>query len=56
MASQPVVETREQAQHFRKGPSMYQHGCLSPWDEPIKSKQRDYAEWNYGRFKPPKGK
>ena len=46
----PFIETLEQAQHFRKGPSVFQ-GCLSPWTEPIKSAQRDYAEWNYGRFK-----
>ena len=52
----PFIETRAQAQHFRKGPSVYKEGCLSPWDEPIKSRQRDYAEWNYGRFKPAKGK
>jgi hydroxymethylglutaryl-CoA lyase len=47
----PFIETLEQAQHFGKGPSVYQ-GCMSPWTEPIKSAQRDYAEWTYGRFKP----
>ena len=51
----PFIETLEQAQHFRKGPSVYQ-GCLSPWKEPIKSAQRDYAEWSYARFKTLKGK
>lgn len=45
----PFVETLEQAQHFRKGPSVYE-GCLSPWKEPVKSAQRDYAEWSYARF------
>ncbi|MFQ6077012.1 MAG: hypothetical protein ACE5Z5_12940 [Candidatus Bathyarchaeia archaeon] len=48
----PFIETLEQARHFRKGPSVYE-GCLSPWKEPIKSVQRDYAEWKYRRFKPP---
>jgi hydroxymethylglutaryl-CoA lyase len=51
----PFIETLDQAQHFRKGSSVYQ-GCLSPWKEPIESAQRNYAEWNYARFKPPAGK
>ncbi len=46
----PFIETLSQAQHFRKGASAYQ-GSMSPWTEPIKSAQRDYAEWNYDRFK-----
>ncbi|PEG42830.1 citramalate synthase [Mycolicibacterium agri] len=36
----PFVETLEQAQHFRVGPSAYQ-GALSPWKEPIVSPARD---------------
>ncbi len=51
----PFIETLEQAQHFRRGSSVY-HGCMSPWKEPIESTQRDYAEWNYARFKLPTGK
>lgn len=47
----PFIETLEQAQHFRRGPSVYA-GCLSPWTEPVRSVQREYAEWKYGRFKP----
>jgi hydroxymethylglutaryl-CoA lyase len=46
----PFIETLEEASHFRKGPSVYE-GCIYPWKEPIKSKQRDYSEWKYGRFK-----
>jgi hydroxymethylglutaryl-CoA lyase len=35
----PFVETLEQAQHFRVGPSAYE-GALSPWKEPISSPAR----------------
>jgi hydroxymethylglutaryl-CoA lyase len=36
----PLVETEEQAQHFRLGPSTYA-GCPSPWRQPITSPARD---------------
>lgn len=36
----PFIETLEQAQHFRLGPSVYQ-GALSPWKEPIRSPMRE---------------
>lgn len=39
----PLVETEEQAQHFRLGPSTYA-GCPSPWRSPITSTARDDAE------------
>ncbi len=35
----PFIETLDQAQHFRTGPSAYE-GALSPWKEPIKSPAR----------------
>lgn len=35
----PFIETLEQAQHFRLGPSVYE-GALSPWRESIHSWQR----------------
>lgn len=35
----PFIETEEQAQHFRVGPSAYQ-GARSPWARPIESPQR----------------
>lgn len=35
----PFVETLDQAQHFRLGPSAYE-GALSPWKEPITSPAR----------------
>lgn len=35
----PFIETEEQAQHFRLGPSAYQ-GALSPWTHPIESPSR----------------
>lgn len=36
----PFVETLEEAQHFRLGPSAYE-GALSPWKAPITSPDRD---------------
>ncbi|GAA2741574.1 hydroxymethylglutaryl-CoA lyase [Terrabacter aerolatus] len=36
----PLVETEEQAQHFRLGPATYA-GCPSPWRQPIASLARD---------------
>lgn len=39
----PFVETFEQAQHFRRGPSVYE-GALSPWREPVTSPARDEYE------------
>lgn len=39
----PFIETFEQAQHFRLGPSVYQ-GALSPWREPVRSAARDEYE------------
>lgn len=36
----PFIETLEQAQHFRLGPSAYQ-GAMSPWKEPIVSPMRE---------------
>jgi hydroxymethylglutaryl-CoA lyase len=35
----PLVETIEQAQHFRSGPGVYA-GCPSPWRAPIQSAAR----------------
>jgi hydroxymethylglutaryl-CoA lyase len=35
----PFIETLEQAQHFRLGPSTYV-GAMSPWKEPIRSPYR----------------
>jgi hydroxymethylglutaryl-CoA lyase len=35
----PFIETLEQAQHFRLGPSAYR-GAMSPWKEPIVSRMR----------------
>ncbi|MDQ1105702.1 citramalate synthase [Nocardioides zeae] len=35
----PFVETEEQAQHFRLGPTVYE-GALSPWKSPITSPMR----------------
>ena len=35
----PFIETEEQAQHFRLGPSAYV-GALSPWAQPIESPNR----------------
>lgn len=46
----PFISTLEEASHFRNGPSVYS-GCFSPWREEIRSPMRDYAEWNYSRFK-----
>lgn len=39
----PLVETEEQAQHFRLGPQTYA-GCPSPWKSPITSAARDEVE------------
>lgn len=39
----PFVETFEEAQHFRLGPSVYE-GALSPWREPVRSAARDEYE------------
>lgn len=36
----PFIETFEEAQHFRLGPSVYE-GALSPWREPVSSPARD---------------
>ena len=36
----PFIETFEEAQHFRLGPSVYQ-GALSPWREPVQSPARN---------------
>jgi len=36
----PFIETLEQAQHFRVGPSAWE-GAPSPWKEPIRSPARD---------------
>jgi hydroxymethylglutaryl-CoA lyase len=46
----PFIMTLEEASHFRNGPSVYA-GSSSPWQESIKSVQRDYAEWKYSRYK-----
>ena len=35
----PFIETLDEAKHFIKGPSVYQHQ-MSPWKEPIRSWQR----------------
>lgn len=39
----PFIETPEQAQHFRLGPTTYV-GALAPWKEPITSPERDAIE------------
>lgn len=39
----PFIETPEQAQHFRLGPSTYA-GALAPWKEPIASPERDAVD------------
>jgi hydroxymethylglutaryl-CoA lyase len=39
----PFIETFDQAQHFRVGPSAYD-GALAPWKEPITSSARDSFE------------
>ncbi len=39
----PFIETEEQAQHFRRGPSAYV-GARSPWSAPISSPARDRVE------------
>lgn len=39
----PFVETFEEAQHFRLGPSVYED-ALSPWREPVRSAVRDEYE------------
>jgi hydroxymethylglutaryl-CoA lyase len=39
----PLVETIDQAQHFRLGQGAYA-GCPSPWREPIRSADRDAVE------------
>lgn len=46
----PFVETFEQAQHFRLGPSVYE-GALSPWREPVRSAARDEYEARTGAQK-----
>jgi hydroxymethylglutaryl-CoA lyase len=38
----PFIETLDQAQHFRKGPAVHE-GAISPWKEPIRSRQRPEA-------------
>jgi len=44
----PFIETEEQAQHFRLGPSAYQ-GARSPWSAPIVSPARDALFADEGR-------
>ena len=39
----PLVETIEQAQHFRLGPRVYA-GTPAPWKAPIQSAARDALE------------
>ena len=39
----PLVETFEQAQHFRLGSSVYDN-CPRPWKQPIESPARDAVE------------
>jgi len=39
----PLVETIEQAQHFRLGPQTYA-GAPAPWKAPIRSTARDALE------------
>ncbi|CAB4948178.1 MAG: citramalate synthase [Actinobacteria bacterium] len=42
----PLVETIEEAQHFRLGSSVYD-ACMRPWKQPVRSADRDAveAEW-----------
>ncbi|MGD6980913.1 MULTISPECIES: hypothetical protein [Citricoccus] len=46
----PFVETFEQAQHFRLGPSVYE-GALSPWREPVRSPARDEQDARFAAGK-----
>jgi hydroxymethylglutaryl-CoA lyase len=46
----PFIETEEQAQHFRLGPSAYV-GARSPWAAPITSPARDRLFPNQGHLK-----
>lgn len=39
----PLIETTEQAQHFRLGPAVYE-GCPRPWRAPLTSAARDAVE------------
>jgi hydroxymethylglutaryl-CoA lyase len=39
----PLIETVEEAQHFRLGPSIYD-GCMRPWKVPVRSADRDAVE------------
>ncbi|NEN04709.1 citramalate synthase [Diaminobutyricibacter tongyongensis] len=39
----PFVETKEQAEHFRRGPAAYE-GARSPWKSPVTSPVRDAVE------------
>jgi hydroxymethylglutaryl-CoA lyase len=39
----PFIETFEQAQHFRLGPSAYA-GAPAPWTQPIASEARDLLD------------
>jgi hydroxymethylglutaryl-CoA lyase len=43
----PLVETFEQAQHFRLGPSVYD-GCPRPWKQPVTSPARDAVDASRG--------
>ncbi len=43
----PFIETEEQAQHFRLGPSAYV-GARSPWAAPISSPARDQVVADHG--------
>jgi hydroxymethylglutaryl-CoA lyase len=45
----PLVETIDQAQHFRRGAGAYA-GCPSPWREPIRSVVRDAVEADRSRY------
>lgn len=45
----PFISNLEEASHFMRGPSVYA-GSFSPWEEPIKSVARDFAQWKYKRF------
>jgi len=47
----PFIETFEQAQHFRLGPSAYE-GAPSPWPRPITSPARDALGLNQDKEQP----
>ncbi len=48
----PFIETEEQARHFRIGCDAYGENPVSPYSEPIRSKQRDEVEAKFATGAP----